>query len=148
MFNAMVRDSATTPISWTARVRRATSIQTRSNGRGRSATHPGSSKAIFLFHSGEWAVNTRFSNVVNMLTLLTDRGLCYFQPMLKDGHKVAKATFSQIRSAANSLVLECAANPESPQGGIATNIGMEFKASRLRARRTSEWGSVCYGIDL
>ncbi len=48
--------------------------------------------------------------------------------MLKVGHTVARATFNQIRSAANPLVLECAANPESPQGGIATNIGMEFEA--------------------
>lgn len=63
-----------------------------------------------------------------MLTLLTDKALCYVQPMLKVGHTVARATFNQIRSAANSLVLECAANPESPQGGIATNIGMEFEA--------------------
>lgn len=61
---------------------------------------------------------------MDRLTLQTDKALCYFQPMLKDGHTVGQASVSQVRSAANTLILECAANPDSPQGGIATNIGL------------------------
>ncbi len=60
----------------------------------------------------------------------TDKALCYFQPMLKAGHTVAHASVGQIRNAANALILECAANPDSPQGGIATNIGMCLKVER------------------
>ena len=54
---------------------------------------------------------------------MTDRALCFFQPVIVGGRvRVAYASLQNIRTAANSLILQCAAG-ENPQGGIASNIG-------------------------
>lgn len=68
--------------------------------------------------------------------------------MLTDGHTAARASLSQIRGAANILILQCAGNSESPQGGIATNIGIESKARQRRPKRTCQWGSIYFRTDM
>lgn len=54
--------------------------------------------------------------------VMGDRGLCYIQTVLVEGHTTARATLNSLRQAATSLVVQCATGVVS-QGGIATNIG-------------------------
>lgn len=53
---------------------------------------------------------------------VSDRGVCFFQPIVIGDSPTGRATMSQIRSAASSLFLRCASSDPS-QGGIVSNIG-------------------------
>ena len=54
--------------------------------------------------------------------------MCFFQTILVgDKVKIAHASLQNIRTAANALVLRCAASSES-QGGVASNIGTSSNA--------------------
>ena len=53
---------------------------------------------------------------------MLDRAECVVQPFLHGGARTARASLSQVKSAAIALSLRCAAGGQS-QGGIVTNIG-------------------------
>ena len=54
--------------------------------------------------------------------VMGDRGLCYFQTILVGDSTTGRASINMLRTAARSLILQCAAGGVS-QGGIVTNIG-------------------------
>ena len=61
--------------------------------------------------------------VANFLQTLLDRAECFIQPVIREGGPTtARASLRQLKNAASSLNLLCAAAGVS-QGGIATNIG-------------------------
>ena len=61
----------------------------------------------------------------------TDKGECYFQPIVVGDGPIAWASLRQIRNAANALLITCAIGTSS-QGGIITNIGENFRFFLLR----------------
>ena len=50
------------------------------------------------------------------------KALCYIQPAIVGDGPTAHASLSQMRAAANRLILTCVADADS-SGGIAINIG-------------------------
>ena len=50
------------------------------------------------------------------------KALCYIQPAIVGDGPTAHASLSQMRAAANRLLLSCVADADS-SGGIAINIG-------------------------
>lgn len=62
------------------------------------------------------------NNKHDLIPHVLDKALCFFQPINIGDGDTARASFSQIRSAASALLLRCATNFPS-QGGIIKNIG-------------------------
>ena len=62
---------------------------------------------------------------------MLDRAECVIQIFLHGDARTARASLSQIKSAATTLSLRCAADAQS-QGGIATNVGPSNRAVCIR----------------
>jgi len=56
------------------------------------------------------------------MVYLPDKAECFFQTIIVGDDSTARASLNQVRSAANSLLVNCALGSQS-QGGITTNIG-------------------------
>ena len=61
---------------------------------------------------------------------VTDKGLCFFEPILQAGAERGTVSFREIRIAARALLQQC--GNEQRQGGIVTNIGMSSTHSSER----------------
>ena len=62
---------------------------------------------------------------------MPDRAECVIQVFLHGDALTARASLSQIKSAAMTLSLRCAAGGQS-QGGIASNVGQSNRAVCVR----------------
>lgn len=60
--------------------------------------------------------------------LAPDRGKCYIQPVLAQGHSVGSASTAQLENAATGIINKCVAK-QNPEGGIAHNIGKPFSST-------------------
>ena len=56
------------------------------------------------------------------LTPMTGQALCYFEPILRTGANIGKASLNQLRDAAFLLLTQCGSRKE--QGGVMFGIGM------------------------
>lgn len=70
---------------------------------------------------------------------MLDRAECVIQIFLHGDARTARASLSQIKSAAMTLSLRCAAGGQS-QGGIATSVGQSSLAICVR------WLGICLGL--